>query len=165
MPKRKEFRTVRGYQLLNRESKPGLTPSMEDYLEMIYRRCQTEDFVRVNELADQLHVQSPSVSRTVRKLADLGYVKYHKYGVIQLTESGRQLGSYLLDRHETVEKFLQNLGVVENLLRDTELIEHYLSHNTLQAMETWNEFLAVHPHILQQVSEFRERQEPDLETP
>lgn len=35
MPKDREFRTVRGYQLLKQSSGRELTPSMEDYLEMI----------------------------------------------------------------------------------------------------------------------------------
>lgn len=155
MPKEREFRTVRGYQLLKQSSERDLTPSMEDYLEMIYRTCQQASSVRVNALAEQLNVQAPSVSRTVRRLADKGYVTYQKYGVIELTGKGERLGKYLLARHEIIEQFLRNLGVTASLLVDTELIEHYLNPDTVLAMETWNAFLGDNADVLQRLAEFR----------
>lgn len=148
-----EFRTVRGYELLKQGR--SLTSSMEDYLEMIYRICLQEDYARVHNLADQLNVQAPSVSRVIRKLADMGYVRYQRYGIIQLTDEGRRVGSYLLARHRTVELFLRNLGVGESLLTDTELIEHHLSPNTVSLLESLNAFHAVYPEILRQFHEFR----------
>lgn len=156
MSKEREFRTVRGYQLLKQSSGRELTPSMEDYLEMIYRTCQQTASVRVNVLAEQLNVQAPSVSRTVRRLAEKGYVTYQKYGVIELTAKGERLGKYLLARHETIEQFLQKLGVTTSLLVDTELIEHYLNPDTVKAMETWNVFLDNSPDVLQRFTEFRQ---------
>ncbi len=155
MPKNgKEFRTVRGYQMLKQGSK-ALTPSMEDYLEMIYRLCLEEGYTRVNNLADELNVQAPSVSRVIRKLSDLGFVKNHKYGIIQLTERGRGTGSYLLARHETVELFLKNLGVGDGLFVDAELIEHHLSRKTVRLLEMLNSFHAAYPEVLQQFEDFR----------
>ncbi|NLW16729.1 MAG: MarR family transcriptional regulator [Firmicutes bacterium] len=154
MPKKREFRTVRGYQLLKQSRGSELTPSMEDYLEMIYRTCQHSPSVRVNALAQQLNVQAPSVTRTVRRLAEQGYVIYQKYGVIELTAKGEQLGKYLLARHETIEQFLSNLGVRASLLVDTELIEHYLSSETVRSMEAWNAFLAENEDVLERFAEF-----------
>lgn len=156
MSKEREFRTVRGYQLLKQSTERDLTPSMEDYLEMIYRNCLQESSVRVNALAEQLNVQAPSVSRTVRRLAEKGYVTYQKYGVIELTDKGERLGKYLLARHEIIEQFLLNLGVTASLLVDTELIEHYLNPDTVLAMETWNAFLAANADVLQRLAEFRQ---------
>ncbi|MBA1336275.1 MAG: hypothetical protein HPY66_2710 [Firmicutes bacterium] len=45
-----EFYTFRGYQLL-KQNKKNLTASMEDYMEMIYRQCKEEGYVRINSLA------------------------------------------------------------------------------------------------------------------
>ncbi len=156
MAEEREFRTVRGYQLIKQSGERDLTPSMEDYLEMIYRNCQQAPSIRVNALAEQLNVQAPSVSRTVRRLAEKGYVTYQKYGVIELTSSGERLGRYLLARHETIEQFLRNLGVTTSLLIDTELIEHYLNPDTVSAMETWNAFLLANADVLQRWVEFRQ---------
>lgn len=150
----REFRTVRGYEMLKKGSET-LTPSMEDYLEMIYRICLQDGYARVNQLADVLNVQAPSVSRVIKKLSDYGYVNYHKYGIIQLTEKGESSGSYLLARHETVEQFLRNLGAGDSLFVDTELIEHHLSRNTIMLLEKLNRFYLVHPETLKQFEQFR----------
>lgn len=154
MAKEKEFRTVRGYQLLRQNSERELTPSMEDYLEMIYRTSRRSEPIRVTLLAELLNVQAPSVSRTVRRLAAKGYVNYQKYGVIELTSKGERMGSYLLQRHETIEQFLRNLGITSSLLADTELIEHYLNVATIEAMANWNAYLANNPDVLHRFVDF-----------
>lgn len=152
-----EFRTVRGYQLLRRKGE-ALSPSMEDYLEMIYRLCRTDDFTRVHSLAELLNVQAPSVSRVLRKLRDRGYVKFSSYGVIQLTDLGRTMGQCLLERHRTVEEFLRTIGVTENLLADTELIEHHMSGETLNCLSLLNDFLRNNPQILALLTSYRREQ-------
>jgi len=150
-----EFRTVRGYQILKRRKSKGLSPSMEDYLEMIYRDCLRDGFARVNTLADQLNVQASSVSRIVRKLADGEYIKYRKYGVIQLTKKGKSKGKYLLNRHTTIEKFLQLIGVKQNLLQDVEMIEHHVSRNALENLEKLVAFFQANPDVVQRFEAFK----------
>jgi len=150
-----EFHTVRGYQILKRKINKGLSPSMEDYLEMIYRDCLVDGFARVNTLADQLNVRASSVSRTVRKLADMNYIKYRKYGIIQLTEKGKSTGKYLLNRHKTVEKFLQFVGVEQNLLVDVELIEHHLSRDALRNLEKLVAFFQANPDVVERFKIFK----------
>lgn len=116
-------------------------------------------------MAEQLNVQAPSVSRTVRRLAKKGYVTYQKYGVIELTSKGERLGKHLLARHKTIEQFLRNLGVTTSLLADTELIEHYLNPDTVVAMATWNLFIENNSDVLQRFSEYTQlcdAQESDL---
>ena len=53
---KKDFHTVRGYENINLTTKL-LTPSMEDYLEMIYRCSSEEKFVRLSKVAQMLHVR------------------------------------------------------------------------------------------------------------
>jgi DtxR family Mn-dependent transcriptional regulator len=154
MNNNREFRTVRGYELLKRKQKK-LTPSMEDYLEMIYRSCATEGYVRINHLTEKLNVQPSSVSRVVKKLAELGYLDYEKYGIIRLTRSGTLFGAFLLKRHQTIESFLQNLGVTDNVLVETELIEHYFSMDTIEKIETFNAFIAANPDVSERLRQFQ----------
>lgn len=132
-----KFHTVRGYQLLE-QNKKILTSSMEDYLEMIYRYSLTEGYVRINMISDLLNVQASSATKMVQKLSELGMVDYKKYGIIFLTDIGREIGQYLLHRHHIIETFLMNLGVTENLLIETELIEHNLSADTLKRLSALN---------------------------
>ncbi len=150
----KEFHTFRGYEMI-KKNKDHLTPSMEDYLEMIYRNCRKEGYVRINQLAEQLNVKASSVSKTVRKLAQMGYLDYEKYGIIQLTAKGQMMGAFLLDRHQTVEIFLRNIGVLDTVLLETELIEHHLSIDTVKNIQILNRFLADFPEVLEKLRQFK----------
>lgn len=132
------FRTVRGYQLAN-QKEGQLTPALEDYLEMTYRLCMDNDYARVGQLSESLNVKASSASKMISKLSGLGYLKYDRYEIIQLTENGRKLGEYLLKRHETVETFLKLVGSL-NPLEETELIEHTLSTSTASAIDILNAF-------------------------
>lgn len=142
----KTFRTARGYQLLLQEKK-SMTPSMEDYLEMIYRNCLKDGYTRVSALAENLNVQAPSASRMIQKLSELGLLDYEKYGIIRLTEAGEELGEFLYNRHQIVEEFLTLLGVTESLLAETEMIEHHLSPDTLNRIAQLNSFFLDNPGI------------------
>jgi len=128
----REFYTVRGYRMLNAENRL-LTPSMEDYMEMIYRTCMEEGYERINGLAEKLNVRPSSTTKVIQKLRQMGLVDYRKYGIIQLTDEGSAVGSFLLRRHGIIEDFLENLGISETLLEDTEMIEHDVSLIRLEA--------------------------------
>lgn len=152
--KNTEFHTVRGYQLLIKSQKL-LTPAMEDYLEMIYRNSQQEGFLRINRLADLLHVKPSSATKMVQKLTEMGLLDYEKYGIIFLTESGKTLGRFLLNRHNIIEKFLSNIGISENLLIETELIEHNVSANTLKSIDQFNRFVEMYPEFVREFENFK----------
>lgn len=149
-----QFHTFRGYEMIQK-NKDRLTPSMEDYLEMIYRHCQVEGYVRINQLAEQLHVKASSASKTASKLSAMGYLAYEKYGIIRLTAQGEMMGAFLLDRHESVEMFLKNIGVKDNVLTETELIEHYVSMETLRNIKMLNDFWANSPEIFEKFEGYK----------
>jgi DtxR family Mn-dependent transcriptional regulator len=149
-----EFYTVRGYQLLGREKK-HLTSAMEDYLEMIYRSSIKEGYVRINVLSDMLNVRPSSATKMVQKLASLGLLDYKKYGIVFLTSYGRELGEFLLKRHNIIEKFLKNIGIEENILKETELIEHNVSANTLRNIEILNNFIDENPEFVEKLREYK----------
>jgi Mn-dependent DtxR family transcriptional regulator len=128
---KERFYTVRGYELLSKDANL-LTPSMEDYLEMVYRLSCDKGYTRISDLAAALNVQPPSATNMVQKLAETPYLKYERYGLVELTESGREVGEYLLRRHETLEEFLQIIGVEQGVLQETEKIEHNVSPGTMQ---------------------------------
>jgi len=151
-----DFRTVRGYQLASqREGK--LTPAMEDYLEMAYRICIKHDYARVGQLSQLLHVKPSSASKMIFKLAGLGYLKYDRYEIIQLTDSGREIGAYLLERHETLERFLRLIGNA-NPLTETELLEHSLSASTVSDLNTLLAFFENNGEVMQTYREYCETQ-------
>ncbi len=147
------FHTVRGYQTIEKGNKL-LTSAMEDYLEMIYRHSLVEGYIRINILSDLLNVRAPSATKMVQKLTKLGLLDYKKYGIIFLTETGKEIGQFLLQRHNTIENFLKNIGVTEGLLVETELIEHNISSTTLSKIELFNEFISKNPQVARKLQEF-----------
>jgi Mn-dependent DtxR family transcriptional regulator len=142
-----EFHTVRGYELLDQRRK-RLTPAMEDYVEMIYRHSLEEGYLRINALADLLNVQPPSATKMVQRLAKLELVNYKKYGILSLTAAGAELGRFLFERHAVIEAFLKNLGTQEDVLTETELIEHSISASTVDRLKLINGYMAEHPGFI-----------------
>lgn len=150
----REFRTVRGYQIKQQKTNP-ITPSMEDYLEMAYRLAGEKGYTRIGDLATALNVQPPSASKMVQKWAEMGYMQFEKYGIIELTKSGSSLGAYLLKRHETIERFFSMLGVDEGLLEETEAIEHYITPGTTNKIMLLVEFMENNPKWLKAFRDFQ----------
>ncbi|NLL59374.1 MAG: Fur family transcriptional regulator [Tissierellia bacterium] len=126
---KEEFYTLKGYRIKNEEI---LSSSMEDYIEMIYRLSQKSDEVRVSDLSLALNVRPPSTTKMIKRLAKENYVVYERYGCIKLTEKGRDVGSKLLERHRIIFEFLECLGVKENILEQTEKIEHAVNNDVLE---------------------------------
>lgn len=148
------FYTVRGYQLMNQENNL-ITSGMEDYLEMIYRNMEMGGYMRINLLSQLLNVKPSSATKMVQKLAAHGLVNYQKYGIIFLTDTGKKYGRFLLDRHNIIEKFLKIIGITDNLLAETELIEHNISINTMKNIDLLNKFLDAQPHVTDEFKKFK----------
>ena len=84
----RQFHTYR--DIKNQTGKTRLTPSMEDYLEMIYRHCKNEGYVRIFKLSELLNVQAPpSPGRSSDWLTWALWTE--KYGLVKLTQEGRRL--------------------------------------------------------------------------
>ena len=137
-----EFHTLKGYQMQNIGE---ITASMEDYLEMICRHILENGYVRMNFLADQLNVRPSSASKMVGKLRDMQLVEFEKYGLITLTEEGQKLGEYLLWRHDLLHRFFCYLNHSDCELEQVELVEHYMTKDTLQNLERLMDTLAPRP--------------------
>lgn len=147
-----DFFTFREY-MKNEEN--SLTPSMEDYLEMIYRLSTESGFTRINDLASSLNVQPPSATKMVQKLSKLQLINYEKYGVIILKEKGIKVGMALLTRHNIIENFLKLIGVSKGILEETEKIEHTIDRETLSCINDLLNFFKDNPNV---INDFRNYQ-------
>lgn len=108
------------------------TPSMEDYIEIIYNLIEKKGFARVSDIAERLSVHPSSVTKMVQKLDKDDYLDYEKYRGFVLTSKGKKIGERLVYRHELLEEFLEIIGVEkENIYNDVEGIEHHLSWNSI----------------------------------
>lgn len=127
------FYTLKGYSHIEHG---GLTSSMEDYLEMIYRmQRQDQGVVRVSALAAALHVKPSSASKMAGNLRARDLIEFPRYGYITLTQAGRKAGEYLVRRHEIVHRLLCAVNGTANELEQCEKIEHFLNPQTVLNLE------------------------------
>lgn len=138
------------------------TPSMEDYLEKIYKLIDEKGYARVSDIAEGLEVHPSSVTKMIQKLDKDNYLVYEKYRGLILTSKGKKLGKRLLDRHKLLEEFLQIIGVQEeNIYRDVEGIEHHLSADSISCIGTLLEYFSREPSRLEALRELRSELETD----
>jgi len=128
MPDNNKFYTLKGYALMEAGA---ITTSMEDYLEMAYRIHQSGHPIRIGNLAESLNVKPPSATKMISNLKKEGLVTSEKYGYINLTAAGIELGKYLVFRHETLHRFLCYINQSENELEQVEKIEHFINVETV----------------------------------
>ncbi|MDA8441296.1 MAG: metal-dependent transcriptional regulator [Peptococcaceae bacterium] len=122
-----------------------LSPSLEDYLEELYRFSLTTPTVRVTDLSTKLHVKLPSVTKALHRLKDLNYIKYEPYGEIELTEMGRDKGTFLVKRNKLLLEFLTLICSDCNVEAEAEAMEHYLCAATIAAIDNLVAFARSRP--------------------
>lgn len=128
------FHTLKGYEIMEEKR---ITYAMEDYLEMICRICKQSDYTRITDLSKQLNVKPSSVTKMVNNLKTEGLVEFEKYGSIKPTLIGKQLGDYLIFRHNTIHKLLCFINHSNNELEQVEKIEHFLNETTVRNIENF----------------------------
>ncbi|MFW6264926.1 MAG: metal-dependent transcriptional regulator [Bacillota bacterium] len=132
-----------------------LTPSLEDYLEEIYRFSTELGFIRITDVANKLDVSLPSVNKAVKILSEKGYLEYLPYKNIDLTKKGTKLGKFLVARNQMLQNFLKTIGSKADKEEEAEAIEHYLSRETVDAMTMVVKFFENNPEIQEQLIAFQ----------
>jgi len=104
----------------------------QEYVEIVYSLLQGSRVARIKEISEQRGVTPSTVSTAIENLRKRKLVDHRKFGYVELTEEGHQLGRLLARRHEMIRFFLQNvLGVEgESAERDACLIEHVITPET-----------------------------------
>jgi len=122
-----------------------LSPSLEDYLEEIYRLSLWKDKIRVTDIANQLNVSLPSVVNALKKLNNENYICYEPHSEITLTREGKKLGKLLVKRNAMLQDFLKTINSNCDIAKEAEAMEHYLSSSTILAIERLLKFLKSKP--------------------
>lgn len=152
MNKKEDYYTFNEYMKNN-----NLTPSEEDYIEMIYRLSLEKENVKVKDISHELNIKPPSVTKMIKKLGEKNMLKYRKYDSIELTELGISAGNRLLKRHNIVKEFLTIIGVKESLHEETEKIEHTINVETLVRIEELIYFINVNQDIKQRFIDYKNK--------
>lgn len=131
-----------------------LSPSLEDYLEEVYRLSLKGGNIRVSDIADCLEVSLPSVVKALRKLDKEEYLSYSAYQPITLMDKGIEVGSFLVERNRILREFLQVIGSSCDAVAEAEAMEHYLSLPTIKAIKNLVDFMAANPKYLKVYQDF-----------
>jgi len=104
------------------------TPSIEDYLKAIFKVGE-ESNVTARDIAKEVGVSAPAVSKMLKRLVDLKLVRVHQSTGIHLTPFGRKTALQTIRRHRLIESFLvRELGYKWDEVHDeAEQLEHYIS--------------------------------------
>ncbi len=113
-----------------------MTPSKENYLKVMLG-LSGEEGIRSVDIANALGVSKASVSSMMNVLRDEGYVTKEKYGVVTLTESGKNVAVNIKRRYEVLKRFLHNvLGVEAGIAaEDACRMEHLISSETADRID------------------------------
>ena len=129
-------RTSSKASLLERRSAPA-TEAVEDYTKAIYglQRHGSES-ITTSALAERLDVAPSSVTAMVKRLDELGMVRYEPYHGVTLTASGERLALEVIRHHRLIEAFLADaLGMPWDRVHDeAEVLEHYISEELERRM-------------------------------
>lgn len=118
-----------------------LSKSVEDYLETILMLEKSNgNSVKSVDIAMNLSVSKPAVTKAMNELKELGLINKDLYGEISLTELGREYANKIYDKHLTINTFLQKLGVSKETADvDCCKLEHAISDETLQKLKEFLE--------------------------
>ncbi len=114
-----------------------MTPVLEDYLKAIFSITQERPVARVKDIAEIMEVSLPSVTNALKRLKDLGFVNYEKYGLIMLSEMGLRKAESLKKVNEFVNTFFTKLvGLNEEYAANLSCrVEHFFEGETQHRIE------------------------------
>ncbi len=116
----------------------NLQESGEMYLESIFVLSRSMEHVRAIDICEYLGYSKPSVSRALGLLRDGGYVVADKNGYLTLTAAGREVAEKIYERHTSLCKFLELIGVSHDTASaDACKIEHVISDESFEALKKY----------------------------
>lgn len=124
-----------------------LTPSLEDYLETIYEQVRDQKVARVRDIAKARGVQAGSVSPAMRRLADMGYIRYIQREYIDLTPAGESEALRVLTKHRLLSKFFEDILKMPKRIAESDAcaVEHSISSEGIAHLLRFVEFIQICP--------------------
>lgn len=121
----------------------------DDYLEQILHLIEEKGYARPIDISKRLEISQASVTNMLQRLDAEGLVSHVKYRGTTLTEEGLRIARAIIDRHNTLTRFLELFGIDENTIyRDVEGMEHHISRATLEAIRSVADHLEENPETL-----------------
>jgi DtxR family Mn-dependent transcriptional regulator len=112
------------------------TPTIEDYLGVIYTIERDGEPVIGARLAEWMEVSPPTVTATVKRMVRDGWVTANERREIKLTAAGRKAAASVVRRHMLTELLLARLLEVpwSQVHQEADQMEHTISGETMQRL-------------------------------
>lgn len=120
-----------------------LTESFEKYLLAIYEIVKTNKAARVKDVSKYLSIGGPSTSEAVKTLAAKNFINYEPYGIITLTQKGKEHAEEKIKRHTIISKFLQKVLLIneDKIDLSARQIEYSMPENVLNKFVNFLTFI------------------------
>lgn len=116
-----------------------ITSSLEEYLKTIYILKNTEEEIRVTDIARKMNCTKPSVNKALKNLNELELIKYESYGEIILTQEGIKKAKEIVKRFSTLKIFLTEVLEIKEDVAENEAkaMKHAISEETSKKLERY----------------------------
>ncbi len=114
------------------------SPSLENYLKVIYILEQQNMGVRNVLIAENMKCSKASVTVAVKELVKHEYVEKKDHGNLCLTPEGREIAKNVYDRYDFFLSFLLRVGVEQEIAqKEACLLEHILSDDSYMKVKKY----------------------------
>lgn len=86
-----------------------LSPILENYLKIIFQEELEYGVARTGAIAEQANVSSSTVTSALKSLKKMGFVSYHPYKYIKLTELGKKIAKKIVHKHLVFNEFFTSI--------------------------------------------------------
>lgn len=114
------------------------SPTIEDYLGVIYTLARDGERVIGARLSESLEVSAPTVTMTLKRMDRDGWISINADKAIVLTEKGKMMAESVIRRHMLTEWMLSRVLrlPLSELHREAHQIEHTLSHEVEERLQS-----------------------------
>lgn len=125
-----------------------LSESVENYLKAIYQVGYGGRGATAQEIAAQVGVSAPGVSKMLRHLAKHNLIRYEPYQPVYLTDVGEKIALEVIRHHRLIELYLmQSLGYDwDKVHSEAERLEHHISEEFEATIERLLGYPEFDPH-------------------
>lgn len=118
-----------------------LTPSRQDYLEVILQLSKEDKAVRITDIAKSLNITKASATQAIDTLIEEGLVLKEKYGPVTFTGKGELEALKVKKTHKVIREFLTKVLQVDAEIADKDacLMEHVISPQSIAGMVAYLE--------------------------
>jgi len=126
----------------------AITPTIEDYLSLIYLMQREGQPVIGARLAERVGVSRPTVTATLQRMERAGLIEVGERKEVRLTPAGLEVGQALLRRHMLTEWLLSKvLGLPwHQVHEEADRLDHHLSEEAVDRLEALLERPETCPH-------------------